>query len=71
MVILQTDYSKAFPSISKHHITEVMKAHEFPHEFLKMINTLLKSVPMKAQINRFLSETMHAERGTGQRDPLS
>ena len=71
MVILQTDYSKAFPSISKHHITEVMKAHEFPVEFIKMINILTKNVPMKVQINGFLSETMHAERGTGQGDPLS
>ena len=26
---------------------------------------------MKVQINGFLSETMHAERGTGQGDPLS
>ena len=71
MVILQTDYSKAFPSISKHHITEVMKAHEFPNEFIRMINILTKNVPMKVQINGFLSDTMHAERGTGQGDPLS
>merc|ERR1712002_1250421 len=71
MVILQTDYSKAFPSISKIHITEVLTAHGFPTEFINRINTLTNIVPMKVQINRFLSELMHAQKGTGQGDPLS
>ena len=71
MVILQTDYSKAFPSISKIHITEVLTAHGFPTEFINRLNTLTNTVPMKVQINGFLSELMHAQKGTGQGDPLS
>ena len=71
MVVLQTDYSKAFPSISKKHIEKVLHLHGFPLPFITMIKKLTKISPMKVQINGFLSETMYAERGTGQGDPLS
>ena len=70
-VVLQTDYSKAFPSISKQHIENVLRIHGFPQLFITMIKQLTRISPMKVQINGFKSDTMYAEKGTGQGDPLS
>jgi len=70
--ILNTDYSKAFDSIHHEYIKEILMNHNFPNDFIEMINKIYDNATSAVVgCNNKLTDDVDVQRGVRQGDSLS
>lgn len=69
--VVSLDAKKAFGSVSHCYLTKVLKAYEFPAEFVKVFQTLYTNLELVAQVNGHLSSPFSIKNGVNQGDALS
>ena len=71
LIVISTDFKKAFDSISLDHIEACLDIYRFPEEFKVAFMRLVRSGTMQFEINSAMSEDHELKAGTGQGDPKS
>ena len=71
LVVVSTDFSKAFDSISHNHIEESLRLYQFPEKFRIAFMRLARNGTMQFEINGNTSQDHQIKTGTGQGDPKS
>ena len=71
LIVISTDFKKAFDSIALNHIEACLHLYQFPQEFVIAFMRLVRSGTMQFQINSSTSEEHELLAGTGQGDPKS
>ena len=71
LVLISTDFFKAFDSISHQHIENCLKLYEFPEQFVKAFMRLARNGTAQFEVNSGMSEDHPILKGTGQGDPKS
>ena len=69
--IVSLDARKAFDSVSHEYLEQVMKAYNFPVNFIKVFKTLYANNCASVQVNGHISSPFKIERGVKQGDALS
>ena len=69
--VISLDAKKAFDSVSHSYLVQVMKAYDFPVEFIHVFETLYSNNCALVQVNGHLSTPLRLERGVKQGDALS
>ena len=71
MIVLSTDFYKAFDSIALDHVENCLKFYEFPDSFTTAFMRLTRGGTMQFEVNNMLSEDKKVDKGMGQGDPKS
>ena len=71
LVVLSTDFYKAFDTVTISHIERSLDFFQFPEEYKNAFMALAKHGTLQFEINGNLSEDVALNRGTGQGDPKS
>ena len=71
LILLSTDFYKAFDSISIDHTEKCLEIFEFPEEFIKAYMRLARNGTVQFEVNSELSEDVKLLKGTAQGDPKS
>ena len=71
LIIISTDFKKAFDSISLNHIEACLDIYQFPPEFRTAFMRLVRNGTMSFQVNSSTSQDYELQCGSGQGDPKS
>ena len=71
LILLSTDFYKAFDSISIDHTERCLEIYEFPNNFKKAYMRLARNGTVQFEVNSELSEDNPLLKGTAQGDPKS
>ena len=71
LIVISTDFKKAFDSISLDHVERCLEIYGFPFEFIRATMRLVRSGTMQFQVNSSTSEDHELLAGSGQGDPKS
>lgn len=71
LIIISTDFRKAFDSISLNHIESCLDVYQFPPEFRTAFMRLVRNGTMAFQVNSSTSQDHDLLAGSGQGDPKS
>uniref|UniRef100_A0A3B4F097 Reverse transcriptase domain-containing protein n=1 Tax=Pundamilia nyererei TaxID=303518 RepID=A0A3B4F097_9CICH len=71
LCILRLDQRRAFDSVSHSYLWKVMKAYNFPDQFISIIQLIYKKSLVQVKVNGKLSSPFSAECGVKQGCPLS
>ena len=71
LIVISTDFKKAFDSISLDHVEKCLELYQFPPRFRVAIMRLVRSGTMQFQINASTSQDHDLKAGSGQGDPKS
>ena len=71
LIVISTDFKKAFDSISLDHIENCLRVYQFPDRFRIAIMRLVRNGTMQFQINSSTSQDHELKTGSGQGDPKS
>ena len=71
LIIISTDFYKAFDSVALDHIENSLKFYDFPQEFVTAFMRLVRSGTVQFEVNGLLSDEHNLDKGTGQGDPKS
>ena len=71
LIIISTDFKKAFDSVSLNHIDACLEAYKFPEKFRTAFMRLVRHGTMTFQVNSSSSQDHELLAGTGQGDPKS
>ena len=71
LIIISTDFRKAFDSISLNHIEACLDIYQFPPEFRTAFMRLARNGTMAFQVNSSTSQDHELKAGSGQGDPRS
>ena len=71
LIIISTDFLKAFDSISLDHIDNCLRFYEFPTKFRTAFMRMVRGGTVQFEINGMLSEDKNLRKGMGQGDPKS
>lgn len=71
LLLISTDFFKAFDSISHQHIENCLKLYEFPEQFVKAYMRLARNGTAQFEVNSGMSQDHPILKGTGQGDPKS
>ena len=71
LMILSTDFSTAFDSITFNHIENSLRFMEFPANFIKAFMKLVNNGTLQVEVNNNKSADYQILSGTGQGDPKS
>lgn len=69
--VVSLDAKKAFDSVSHDYLINVLKAYDFPPEFIQVFRTLYTNLESVVQVNGFLSSPFRVKNGVKQGDALS
>ena len=69
--IVSLDAKKAFDSVSHEYLVKVLRAYDFPPEFIQVFQTLYFNLASVVQVNGFLSRPFPISNGVKQGDALS
>ena len=71
LLVISTDFSKAFDSITHDHIDESLRLYSFPVKFRNAFMRLARNGTMQFEVNGSMSQDYNVRSGTGQGDPKS
>ena len=71
LILLSTDFYKAFDSISIDHTEKCLEIFQFPEEFIKAYMRLARNGTVQFEVNSELSDDVQLLKGTAQGDPKS
>ena len=71
LIVLSTDFKKAFDSIDIQHIENCLKIYGLPSSFIQAYMRLARNGTLQYEVNSSVSEDMPIDAGTGQGDPKS
>ena len=71
LIILSTDFSTAFDSITFNHIENSLRFMEFPDTFIRAFMKLVNNGTLQVEVNNSKSADYRILSGTGQADPKS
>ena len=71
LIVISTDFKKAFDSVSHNHIEACLELYGFPEEFKVAFMRMVRSGTMQFQINASTSEDIQLLNGTAQGDNKS
>ena len=71
LIVLSTDFKKAFDSIHLDHIEQALKIYGLPQPFIQAYMRMARNGTLQYEVNSVVSEDMSIEAGTGQGDPKS
>ena len=71
LILISTDFYKAFDSISIDHIENCLQLYEFPPAFIQAFMRLARNGTAQFEVNSQLSDDQQILKGTGQGDPKS
>ena len=71
LIVLSTDFYKAFDSISIEHIANTLNIYEFPPAFSRAYSRFSQHGTVQYEVNDSLSDDHRIEAGVGQGDPKS
>ena len=71
MIVLSTDFYKAFDSISLDHVENCLNFYEFPEPFTTAFLRLTRGGTMQFEVNNMLSDDKTLDKGMSQGDPKS
>ena len=71
LIVLSTDFRKAFDSINLDHIEACLNFYGFPEKFVTAFMRFVRNGTASFEVNSVLSEDHTMEAGTGQGDPKS
>ena len=71
LILVSTDFYKAFDSISIDHIENCLQLYEFPPAFTQAFMRLARNGTAQFEVNYQLSDDQQILKGTGQGDPKS
>ena len=71
LIVISTDFKKAFDSISLNHIEACLDIYKFPESFKTAFMRLVRSGTMQFEVNSMMSDDHELKAGTGQGDPKS
>ena len=71
LVVISTDFKKAFDSINLDHIENCLRVYQFPDRFRTAIMRLVRNGTMQFQVNSSTSQDHDLKTGSGQGDPKS
>ena len=71
LIVLSTDFYKAFDSISLEHIENCLNFYDFPEKFVTAFMRLVRNGTMQFEVNSMLSDDHVLGSGVGQGDPKS
>ena len=71
LLLISTDFFKAFDSIAIQHIENCLNLYQFPEPFVKAFMRLANNGSVQFDVNSVLSQDHPVQKGTGQGDPKS
>ena len=71
LVVISTDFRKAFDCIDLNHIEACLDIYQFPEQFKKAYMKLSRKGTLSIEVNSSLSQDYELEAGVGQGDPRS
>ena len=71
LILISTDFYKAFDSVSIQHLENCLQFYQFPQQFTQAFMRLAKNGTVQFEVNSQLSGDYKVQKGTGQGDPKS
>ena len=71
LIVISTDFKKAFDSISLDHVEKCLRIYQFPQKYITAIMRLVRNGTMQFQVNASTSQDFELRSGSGQGDPKS
>ena len=71
LILISTDFYKAFDSVSIQHLENCLQFYQFPQQFIQAFMRLARNGTVQFEVNSQLSGDYKVQKGTGQGDPKS
>ena len=71
LIVVSTDFYKAFDSVALDHMENALEFFEFPQKFTAAFMRLVRNGTVQFDVNGMLSDDHPLDKGTGQGDPKS